>query len=802
MATTDSQTGSRKTSTNGHRDTANRPPDNLTIVGIGASAGGLTPLRTFLAALPPDTGMTFVVVVHLAPDHESVLPDLLRSATDMPVTQVQARVAMAPNHVYVIPPGKRLLVEDGHLELVHLEPVLDRRLQIDTFFRTLAEQHGDGAAVILSGSGSDGALGISAIKEKGGLLLVQAPEEAEYDGMPSSAIATGLVDAVAPVAELATLLVAAKRTQARLELPEDPHKLPPTDQRYVAQILAQLRQRTGHDFGGYKEATILRRIGRRMQMVQAATLGDYFNRLRQDDEEADALGRDILIHVTEFFRDAEAWEALARTVIPQIFAARAHGEPVRVWAAGCATGEEAYALAMLLQEHAARSDSAPAIQVFASDLGAAVLDYARKGVYPEAIAADVSPARLARFFVHAHGSYQVRPELRDQILFTAHNLLQDPPFSKLDLIVCRNLLIYLQRHMQQRVFRTFHYALRPRGFLFLGSAETTEGMGAETDDLFEAADNHHRIYRRRPESRLMPPVLPVLWRTTLPMPQAESAARGPRPEEQHRLLLEEVGLPGVLVDEQHRALHFSETAWRFLTHPAGPPTEDILLLVRPELQAELQMALQRAFAAHSNTQTRPVTVKFDGSSHHVTILVRPSTRRDRALVLFWESEDMDGPGGGSAAGDSRDSRLSEAEARLLQSDQLLQTTRQEYETSLEELRAANEELQSTNEEYRSTLEELETSKEELQSINEELQLVNQELKVRLEELATANSDLQNLFPPQGSPPSFWIASCASSASHRAPPRCLISGAMIWGDRSGTCAASSTIRTWRQTCGKS
>lgn len=743
MATTDSQTGTPQTLPNGHRDPANRPPDHLTIVGIGASAGGLAALRTFLGALPADTGMTFVVVAHLAPDHESALPDLLRSATAMPVVQVQARVAMAPNHVYVIPPGKRLLVADGHLELSHLEPTLERRLQIDTFLRTLAEQHGDGAAVILSGAGSDGALGISAIKERGGLLLVQAPEEAEHDGMPRSAIATGLVDAVAPAAELAALLVAAKRTQAQLELPQDPLKLPPAAQRHLAQILTELRQRTGHDFSGYKEATILRRIGRRMQMVQVATLGDYLNHLRGDEAEAGALARDILIHVTEFFRDAQAWEALAQTVIPQVFAGKSPGEPVRVWAVGCATGEEAYGVAMLLMEHAARLSARPEVQVFASDLGTAVLDYARKGVYPEAIAADVSPARLARFFVHAHGSYFVRPELRDVILFSAHNLLQDPPFSKLDLIICRNVLIYLQRRVQQGVFHTFHYALRPRGFLFLGSAETV----GEADELFEAADEHHHIYRRRPESSGAPPVLPALSRTALPMPLPEPAGRVPGAEAQHQLLLEEAGLPSVLVDRNHRVLHFSETAWRYLTHPAGPPTEDLLRLARPELQPYLQTALQHAFEDHVNTQTKPVPVQLDGPAQLVTVLVRPGAGGERAVVLFWESEAAEA--GESAAGGGGDKRLVETEARLLQSEQQLQSTRRGYETSLEELRAANEELQSTNEEYRVTLEELETGREELQSTNEELQLVNQELKVRMDEITTANSDLQNLFAATG-----------------------------------------------------
>jgi two-component system, chemotaxis family, CheB/CheR fusion protein len=739
MATTDSQTGSPQTATNGHRDPASRPPDDLTIVGIAAATGGLVPLRTFLAALPPDTGMTFVVVTQLAPDQERALPDLLRSAATLPVTQVRTRAALAHNHIYIIPTDKRVLVAAGHLELVELEPMQEQRLQIDLFFRTLAEQHGDGAAVILSGAGSGGALGIRAIKDKGGLLLVQAPEEAEHDAMPRNAIATGLVDAVAPAADLAALLVAAKRTQAQLQLPQDAHGLAPTDQHILAEIVAQLQQRTGHDLGGYKEATILRRVGRRMQVVQVATLAEYLDRMWGDAVEAEALYRDVLIHVTEFFRDAEAWEVLARVAIPQIFAAKAPGEPVRVWAAGCATGEEAYSVAMLLKEYADRLERRIEIQVFASDLGRAVLDFARNGVYPEAIAADVSPARLARFFVHAHGSYRVRSELRDIILFAPHNLLQDPPFSRLDMVICRNVLIYLRRPMQQHVFRTFHYALRPRGFLFLGSSEAVD----DRDELFEATEKRHRLYRRHHDSSTLPPVLPALPRTSAPAPAPLPAAPGP--EQQHYLLLEEIGLPSVLVDEQYRVLHISETAWRYLAQPAGLPTEELLRLARPELQRPLQMALQHAFEHQANAQTPPVPVQFDAHSRLVTVLVRPSARRGRALVQFWESDETGSPAGARSAADRQDRQIAEFEHQLFESDQRLQITRQENQTSLEELRAANEELQSTNEEYRLALEELEISKEELQSMNEELQLVNQELKVRMEEVAAANGDLQNLF---------------------------------------------------------
>ncbi|MCB0128010.1 MAG: hypothetical protein KDE58_37355, partial [Caldilineaceae bacterium] len=445
------------------RETETATQPTLSVVGIGASAGGLAALRTFFAELPADTGMTFVVIMHLSPEYESSLPNLLQPYTAMPVAQVTEHVEMEPDHVYVIPPAKRLLVTEGHLDLADFDMPPGRRLQIDTFFRSLAAHHGDGAAIILSGGGSDGSVGIQSIKEGGGLILVQDPAEAEFDSMPRSAIATGLADLVAPVAELATQLVSAKRTRAALELPSDPTNLSNAAEQLLVQILTQLRLRTGHDFSGYKRGTILRRIGRRMQLVQAPTLGDYIQRLRQSDEEAELLYRDLLIHVTEFFRDREAWETLGREIIPQLFAGKGRDDHVRVWTVGCATGEEAYGLGMLLLEHAGTLNFPPHIQIFASDLGRTALDFAREGAYPEAIAANVSEARLARFFEQDNSHYRVRNELRELVLFTPHNLLQDPPFSKLDLIICRNLLIYLQRPIQERVYESFHYALRPDG---------------------------------------------------------------------------------------------------------------------------------------------------------------------------------------------------------------------------------------------------------------------------------------------------------------------------------------------------
>jgi len=718
----------------------------LSVIGIGASAGGLKPICAFLSALPPDTEMTFIVITQLSPQQENILAELLQPHTEMPVQQVSERIKMEPNQVYVIPPGKRVLVMAGHLDLTEFDMPRGQRLQIDTFFRSLAEHHGDGGAVILSGSGSDGAVGIQSIKEKGGLLLVQDPTEAEYDGMPKSAIATGLVDIVAPVAQLATRLMAAKRAGAALELPTDPNELSSTAEDTLAHLLAHLRLRTGHDFSGYKRATILRRIGRRMQVTQLPTLTAYLHRIRQDGEEVNILNRDLLIHVTEFFRDPAAWEVLAQEIVPRIFSGKGRDDTVRVWTVGCATGEEAYGIGMLLLEHAGTLSQPPQIQIFASDLGELALDYARRGIYPQAIAANVSAERLGRFFLEENSHYRVRDELRERVLFTAHNLLQDPPFSKLDLILCRNLLIYMQRPLQERVFATFHYALRPEGHLFLGSAESLDSITT----LFDAVNKQHRIYRRNRPGTLVLPALPSQPPSTSPaLPQRQPPATEPLPKAEagNSWLMEAIAPPNLLVDANYTVRQLSKTAGRYLQHPAGSPTTEALRLVRTELQAELRAALFRAIEYGNTTLTRPVPVRFNGAPHPVVMFVRPlpsGIGPAQALVFFLEDETPLGegaPAGASTEGPS----VQQMQTELGQAERQLQTLREQYETTVEELRSANEELQSTNAEYRSTLEELETSKEELQSINEELQTVNLELRSKVAETAQTNNDLHNLF---------------------------------------------------------
>jgi two-component system CheB/CheR fusion protein len=463
-----------------------------TVVGIGASAGGLSALKNLFSNVPSDSGLAFVVVVHLSPDHESHLAELLQPHVKIPVQQVTDTTPLQPNHVYVIPPNSNLSAIDTHLRLSPLEVRRQERAPIDHFFRALSSAHdGNGIAVVLTGTGSDGTLGVKDIKANGGLVIVQDPNEAEYDGMPQSAIATGLVDFILPVAEIPDRILRFDRTQPRIAVV--PETEVSTDDRILLQkVFAQLRARTDRDFSRYKRSTILRRIARRMQLNYLEDLSKYIEKLRERPEEVRALADDLLITVTHFFRDPEVFEKLRSEELPRIFATKTSSESIRLWSVGCATGEEAYSLAILFAEEALRRDNPPAIQIFASDLHTRSLERAREGFYPGDIETDVSPDRLKRFFQKENGGFRINKEIRDMVVFAPHNLLADPPFSRMDLISCRNLLIYLEREVQHDVIELFHYALNPDGALLLGSAETMDAA-----DLFRAEDKRLCMFRKR-----------------------------------------------------------------------------------------------------------------------------------------------------------------------------------------------------------------------------------------------------------------------------------------------------------------
>ncbi|MEP0548183.1 MAG: chemotaxis protein CheB [Rhodothermales bacterium] len=731
------------------------PANEPTVVGIGASAGGLAALKTFLHHIPEGSGLAFVVVVHLSPEHESHLADLLQPHSSMPIQQVNDTVALRPDHVYVIPPNRNLNTIDTHLRLSPLEERRRERAPIDHFFRTLAATHdGHAVAVVLTGTGSDGTLGIKEIKEKGGLTVVQDPNEAEYDGMPQSAIATGLVDLVLPLAEIPDAILRFARTEPRLPVPDDDGDIEGEQRQLLHKVFAHVRARTARDFSRYKRSTIMRRIQRRMQLRHVEELGDYVALLRREPDEAHALADDFLITVTNFFRDPAVFEQIEREVIPALFEGKEPGDSVRVWSVGCATGEEAYSLAILLLEEAARRGAPPHLQVFASDLHERSLQRAREGFYPGDIATDVSPERLRRFFVKEDGGYRIRNEVRELVVFAPHNLMGDPPFSRLDFVACRNVLIYLQREVQRDVIEIFHYALLPGGFLSLGSSETVEGS-----DLFRVEDKKSCLYRKRnvPTRELHLPVFPIAHRRLLrDVAQADDAGPPPAYGAFHQRMVEQFAPPSILVSPDFKVVHSSEHAGRYLVHPGGEPTTVVFRLVREELRVELRTALYAAKERGEATRSKPVALRLDGAPRHVTLDVRPALDPSQdgfSLVIFderpWhagsvEGSPADGGNGDAAAQAVEHGPVDELEAELDIARQRLQAIIEEYETSQEEMKASNEELQSANEELRSTLEELETSKEELQSMNEELQTVNQENRHKVEELAQLSGDLQNL----------------------------------------------------------
>ena len=717
------------------------------VVAIGTSAGGLRALRTFFQHVPPDSGLAFVIVIHLSPEHESHLAELLQPHVSIPVQQVTESVALEPDRVYVIPPNRNLSAIDTHLRLSELEAERRERAPIDHFLRTLARTHdGHAAGVILTGTGSDGALGLKEIKGKGGLTVVQDPDEAEYDGMPQSALATGFVDLVLPLDRIPQAIIRFARTAPRIELPEEGAAPDAAERKLTQKVLAQVRARTGRDFAGYKRSTVLRRIARRMQLRNVEDVTEYMEILRNEADEARALADDLLITVTNFFRDAEVFQLLEREVVPKLFDGKEVDE-IRVWSVGCATGEEAYSLAMLLIEEAARRETTPKVRIFASDLHESSLARARDGFYPGDIATDVTGERLRRFFDQENGGYRIRKEVRELVVFAPHNLLADPPFSRLDLITCRNLLIYLQRDVQRDVIELFHYALRPSGLLVLGTSETVEAT-----DLFFLAEKGSCIHTKRnvpaPEPRL--PVFPLVRTSFLAEPTRRPESGDAVPYAAlHARSLERHAPPSVLVSADDRVVHLSGRAGRYLVQPGGEPTTSVLKLVREELRIELRTALHAVREQSEHASSPPIPVRFEGETRSVVLHASPAADPEvagYALVIFEDrgptpTEADEPPESSTGAGDEQ---LRRAESELEVARQRLQAIIEEYETSQEEMRASHEELQSANEELRSTMEELETSKEELQSMNEELQTVNQENRHKVEELAQLTSDLQNL----------------------------------------------------------
>jgi two-component system, chemotaxis family, CheB/CheR fusion protein len=662
-------------------------------VAIGTSAGGVHALQVFFESLPNDIDAAFVVIVHLDPGRQSELSSILAARTKMSVTQVSGLTPMEPRHVYVIPPNRQLRVTDEHLATAEFDQPRWQRAPIDIFFRSLANQHGDDFAIVLSGAGSDGALGIKAVKEAGGIILVQEPDEAEYGSMPRSAVATGLADFVLPVREIAARLPELIRN--RRDPPSEP--LTETDGEALQRILSHLRVRSGHDFSSYKKATIRRRIARRMQVQSAATMTDYLAVLRGNPQEAQALFTDLLISVTTFFRDTNAFEKLAALVIPRLFDDKGVSDTIRVWVPGCATGEEAYSIAMLLLEEASRHEIRCGLQIFASDLDDSALAIAREARYPIAIEADMPEERLRRFFTREGDHYRATRELRDTVLIARHSLLKDPPFSRVDLISCRNVLIYLDREVQSQVCATFHFALQRAGYLFLGSSENADNpIGA-----FRAIDREARIYQRLSvpsEVRIAPRTGAVAFGVQ-PLPSRTPVAfRAPIEAGVHREALERLAPPSLIVDEAHRVVHLSEHAGRYLQPSAGILTNDIGELAREELRFDIRAALHRVFAHNEGSLNGPIGVRFNGAARRVYLQARPLQSEPNAgrlaIVFFFEGDALGEMALTSAKMEEQpsDEQIQQLLQELQFSQSQLRASREEYEGANEELRAANEEL--------------------------------------------------------------------------------------------------------------
>jgi two-component system CheB/CheR fusion protein len=720
------------------------PSGALRIVGVGASAGGLKALQEFFQHMRADSGLAFVIILHLSPEHESNLAGLLQYHTAMPVTQVTEATPVERNHVYVIPPASDLALTDGHLQLSEPQRRHGQHVAVDLFFRTLADTHGPNAvAVVLSGSGSDGASGLKRVKEMGGVTFAQDPQNAEYDSMPRNAIATGLVDYVLPVADIPAQLLEFVGNAQKIRLPVVDQSPYSDHAAALREIFVLMRVRTGHDFSNYKRATMLRRIGRRMQVHGIPDIGEYVSTLRERPGEVEALLRDLLISVTNFFRDPDAFAALEAN-LPQLFKNKVLGDHVRVWVAGCATGEEAYSVAMLLREYANRLDRPPEIQVFATDIDQDAIALAREGRYTENIAADVSPERLMLFFNQEQSFYRVKKDIRDMVLFAVHNLLRDPPFSKLDMVTCRNLLIYLDRDVQQQLLKLFHFVLRPDGLLLLGASEFADGM----PELFGPIDKHNRLFIRHsaPRSSNVLPALPLIGQSAAPRESAEAPSNAVSFGELHLRMLEQYAPPSVLVNQNYDIIHLSESAGQFLQFGGGEPSFNLLNVVHPDLRIELRTALFRAIQRGRGSEASRVPIRTGDTTRWINLVVRPAQNMQSAQVFVLVIFDERAPGEPvrePSAVEDQEPLARQLDQELQQTKSQLRASIEQYETSIEELKASNEELQAINEELHSTTEELETSKEELQSINEELHAVNQELKTKIDELSRANADLQN-----------------------------------------------------------
>ncbi|HEX2981731.1 MAG TPA: chemotaxis protein CheB [Anaerolineaceae bacterium] len=735
-----------------------KPASEFPIVGIGASAGGLAAFERLFKALPPDSGVAFVVIQHLSPPHKSILPEILQRFTTMPVAQVTEGVEVEPNNVYVIPPGSDLALQDGHLRLLKPEKERAYRLPIDFFFRSLAQVQGAHAiGIVLSGTGSDGSLGLKTIKAEGGLTIAQDPETADFVDMPKNAIASKQIDFILPPEKMGDLILkyihhqildGYKRGESEYQIPVDG----------LQNLFYLLRSKTGHDFSQYKQNTLERRIERRMKICMVKDLDAYLNHLEEHPEEVEALFQEMLIHVTHFFREPEAYQALAEKVVrPLIFQKHAAHVPLRVWVAGCSSGEEAYSIAITLQEQIEDMKTDCSVQIFATDLDIDAIMAARRGFYSDGSLENVSPERLRRFFHQGEDGYQIKQTIRDMVVFSTQNLISDPPFSKIDLLTCRNVLIYMERELQNQLFLQFHYSLNPNGCLFLGNSESIGG----NNDLFAEIDRKYKLFQRKevPTQRLLQRrKRPFYQNSVLPVP---GTRLNPDKDGSLRVLTEKALLefhtPAcVIIDPKHNVLFIHGRTGKYLEPVPGETNANLIRMAREGLKSELATAIHSVVTHHEMVRREGISVKTNGDYQPINLTVRlvqgPPDLGELIMVVFEEAQippqsemaltvsDAELKG---IKGDAN-SMVEHLRRELKEKDEYLHSIIDELEDINQDLKSSNEELQSTSEEMQSTNEELETSKEELQSINEELNTINGELQSKNEELSAINNDFFNL----------------------------------------------------------
>lgn len=724
---------------------------DLVIVGIGASAGGLETLEAFFHKMPTDSGIAFVIIQHLSPKHKSIMAALLAKHTRMTVCEIEDPTPIEPNSVYLNPPNKNVAVFNQVLHL--MEPVRTGAINmpIDYFFRSLSEDRKERAiAIVLSGTASDGTLGIKAVKGEGGMVMVQDPDTAKYDGMPKSAIETGLVDFILPVEQLPENLM----RYIKHPIINKPGKIASAEtsgRHQLQKIFALIRSATGHDFSHYKHSTIERRIERRLAVHQITSLPDYILFLQKNPAEIQTLFKNLVIGVTRFFRDPKAYDVLEKA-LSQLIHAKHPEDTLRCWVVGCSTGEEAYSLAILVSEAMETRKKHINIQIFATDIDEVAIDTARKGVYPASIAGDVSKERLSRFFLKEEGFFKIKKPVRDMVVFSLQSVIKDPPFSRLDLLSCRNLMIYLDATLQKKIIPVFHYTLNPGGVLQLGTSETI----GEFTDLFGPVDSKFKIYQRKEG------VSTGIVDYSKGIATQRSEGTGPDAGQQlpapaniqaqaEKAILDGYAPSAVLVNDKYEILHFVGRTEKYLVPPTGKPSFNILTMARSDLKYKLTTALNKAFRENSNTTQKGIRIKLNGSLAVVDITIGPLSGKGDSkglmLVVFEDQTSEPIPEGAvdtKPIDKNQTSEVKQLEQDLQSTREYLQATIEELETSNEELKSTNEEMQSVNEELQSTNEELETSKEELQSTNEELSTVNSELQNKLDELSKSSNDMNNL----------------------------------------------------------